>query len=584
MTGLIATLSGGAARAMDYVVGPGGMLALDQDLVLQKGDKFSAVGSAESRCAINGGTFGISAAEGWEGTFELQNCDVTGLGTVTKPAINVVGNGASTLLLSGNVFDLSGMISMRVGDTATIRVINNTIQETSVVAVVMGSFEQSQPAIHLDGSGNTNLKVFQGNRIFRSYAHFQSTQNWLVGGDKPGEGNVIIGQRAGISLEFCNGVRVVGNYIHIPQPLVGWNQVKALGASGDGIVVEHNVVRGGNWLLDIAAEIEIRYNLLGDSFDRPALLLESTDVREAVHHNIFIRNDPDVRPDISGVWVLHAAGKNKTEIYNNTFHGGGSCWKTTGGVVAVYPGAFLDSLRSNAFTQYPIQLGATTAAILGGGPERGESGYEPLDPPLPRLGYADYNLFYNPDAFRKDNYGLSVVGGQERVGPGFAANDQGMAIDQQVDPRFTDKIPIKFPYTDDALKGGSATVCHILQFYRQRFMPAAGSPLIDHGDPADGAGNDIGAVGAGAPNDKDLFASICAAGDIGTPDISAAAFTCPPVVKGLGPTPIMAPGFICVCDASGGPTPSGFAFAFLLVSGFLWIRRRRYGDGRRPLR
>ena len=41
--------------------------------------------------------------------------------------------------------------------------------------------------------------------------------------------------------------------------------------------------------------------------------------------------------------------------------------------------------------------------------------------------------------------------------------------------------------------------------YRTRYTPQAGSPLIDAGDPAGGAGNDIGAVGAGTANANDKF-------------------------------------------------------------------------------
>jgi len=39
----------------------------------------------------------------------------------------------------------------------------------------------------------------------------------------------------------------------------------------------------------------------------------------------------------------------------------------------------------------------------------------------------------------------------------------------------------------------------------RRYTPLAGSPLIDVGDPAGGAGNDIGAIGAGTPNAADGF-------------------------------------------------------------------------------
>ena len=44
----------------------------------------------------------------------------------------------------------------------------------------------------------------------------------------------------------------------------------------------------------------------------------------------------------------------------------------------------------------------------------------------------------------------------------------------------------------------------ILQIYKMRYTPKPGSPVIDAGDPAGGAGNDVGAIGAGMPNAADI--------------------------------------------------------------------------------
>ena len=53
------------------------------------------------------------------------------------------------------------------------------------------------------------------------------------------------------------------------------------------------------------------------------------------------------------------------------------------------------------------------------------------------------------------------------------------------------------------------TVSQILSIYRAMYTPAAGSPLIDAGDPSDDTGGvrntDIGAVGAGNAHPDDLF-------------------------------------------------------------------------------
>jgi hypothetical protein len=128
---------------------------------------------------------------------------------------------------------------------------------------------------------------------------------------------------------------------------------------------------------------------------------------------------------------------------------------------------------------------------------------EPLTDPAPvRLGYSDYNLFYSPSAKVKRNYALAVAGKTERKDAGFGLNDvpRGGARDAQVDPKFVGPVPQKFPFHDDDIKSGKVTVSAMLARFRAIYTPAAGSPLIDAGDPADGAGSFIGAVGPAGKN------------------------------------------------------------------------------------
>ncbi len=77
------------------------------------------------------------------------------------------------------------------------------------------------------------------------------------------------------------------------------------------------------------------------------------------------------------------------------------------------------------------------------------------------------------------------------------------ARNAQADPKFTGPAPKEFPFSDDDIRAGKVTVAQILARYRDAYTPAAGSPLIGAGDPADGDGSFIGAVGVekGAPND-----------------------------------------------------------------------------------
>jgi hypothetical protein len=65
------------------------------------------------------------------------------------------------------------------------------------------------------------------------------------------------------------------------------------------------------------------------------------------------------------------------------------------------------------------------------------------------------------------------------------------------------QVPARIP--EGQLWSRTYGVSKLLRYYRSLYQPDAGSPVIDAGDPADGAGNDIGAVGAGAANAADKF-------------------------------------------------------------------------------
>ena len=82
---------------------------------------------------------------------------------------------------------------------------------------------------------------------------------------------------------------------------------------------------------------------------------------------------------------------------------------------------------------------------------------------------------------------------------------RGGKIDEQADPRFKGPIPRAFPFSEDEIKSRKVGVSKILGLYRQAYTPAEGSPLIGAGDPADGVGTNIGAVGAAKPSDRDRF-------------------------------------------------------------------------------
>ena len=550
------------AAAATTTVGPGETLTLTQNLVLADGDVLDAEGTPENPCVIEGGGFSIDTAQSWQGQYIIRYCTLHSLGTEATHAISISAIGTGKVLLEGNTFDASAGVIVTAQDVVTVDVLRNTVLENSLAYVDPHSADNSIDAFLFQGYSNTVEKHFQGNRIFHARVKFEAVQNWLVGGYNPGEGNVHSGARTSYAARGAN-IKFVGNYIRVDHAGV-WNQLKPLELEVGPYLVEHNIFRDGNWLVDTSGEAEIRYNLMGDSHDRPWLILENADNPQKVHHNVFMRNDPTT-VDQDGVWVNRAQDDAKpSEIYNNTFYGGGNCWARTGAPLRVTTDSYLASLRSNAFVGFGN--GSMDAGIV-----RGQVG-EPTTPPPPRLGYADYNLFFNPRA-AADNYAIAVVGKQERVDPGFALNDApvGGAVDSQIDPGFAAaKIPVSFPFKEDDIKAGTVTVCQMLAFYRSVFAPGASSPLIGAGDPADGAGNNIGAITTG-PDDQ--FGLLCAGGDIGTPDLGPATYTCPalpPIDGGPG-----GHGFVCVCELGAPPTPASALASLLAVAWALLLRRRR---------
>src|SRR5262249_29628304 len=160
-------------------------------------------------------------------------------------------------------------------------------------------------------------------------------------------------------------------------------------------------------------------------------------------------------------------------IYNNTFDGGGKDLERPWHVPAIEVGSegFLHSLRSNVFYNHPTRFSSGTAIIRPGFSEK------KTDPGPARLGYADYNLFSNPDAAEKRNYALSVQGKSERMDAGFARHDvpTGVAKDAQAEPKFSGPVPKKFPFSDDDIRSGKVTMSQILAHYRAAYAPAEGS-------------------------------------------------------------------------------------------------------------
>jgi len=515
---LVASWSGSAAAA-DVIIPPG-TPSLSTGVLLSGSDSLTIVG-AGTPWSLDAGGFSIATAAGWVGTIRIADCDIVNLGTATTLAVDVHAGAGATFDVERTTFAVSGgFVIQATGDLT-----------------------------------------------------FKFSNNVLVG---PGAGLRIDAQTA-------TGIVVRGNYIHSTSPANGSLEGALLDAQGDGtMLVEHNVLRGGNGVVGTFSGGELRYNLLGDP-SGGAWVVIGSDAGARVHHNIFVRN-ASAAQKVTGVSVVAPATNPTSAVYNNTIDGAGACYGATSRAVAIDENAFLPSLRNNAIFGFPSDDGAANTALVGPGRNVGGELGMKGDPGPARLGYADFNLFYNPMARTTDNYGVSVANLTERHSAGFALNDPIAedAKDQQVDPRLAVPPPVVFPVVDDVVVGRQVTVCQILAFYRGLYTPASQSPLTDKGDPKDGVGTDIGAVGAGTPAAADLFGTLC-------PDTlgatQAVVTTCPqPAVDGGVPLSQQGRSIVCVCEAAptGGLAPilvPALALAFLVL-GIRPARARRRTAGR----
>jgi hypothetical protein len=274
-------------------------------------------------------------------------------------------------------------------------------------------------------------------------------------------------------------------------------------------LVEHNVLRKGHWVVR-GLSGEFRYNAVLDP--GASGWLQQPFEGTKIHHNLFLTyaapgQEQGLAPDEtlieSGLSLVNFRASG-IEIFNNTFDGGGTGRRFEGPALSVEQDSFVDSLRSNVFMRFPFDLPDGSQAAIRAPLGEGSSGAPA------RLGYADYNLFYAPDATPARNYALSVDGLVERVDAGFALNDAHPAgpVNEQVDPGFAEEPPLELPFDEADVLSGRLGVWQVLSLLRDLYTPGSGSPLVDAGDPADGSGADIGAIGAGAPNASDSFGGV----------------------------------------------------------------------------
>jgi hypothetical protein len=498
--------------AASVIIEAGQTYTLKEDLVLTGNDVLEIKGTSEQRCTLVGNNHRIRTGDKWTGSVRIGHCTLQKLGDRAKNTadgqrvgtefhafdLKVLGKGSVTF--ENCTFDECSSLHIQNEENSTTTFRNNTVLENSLVAI---DKDIGKSAHCFVARGNSKeRKLFQGNFIPRGKVVFQAP-NWLIGGDSDVDSNIMIGLRIGVIAEG-EGTIVRGNYFHLRMPINQqypyWSQISTF-TTAKGAIGEHNVIRDGEWIVRMV-EGEFRYNLIMDIIDHD--LMQNGSIGR-IHHNLFLAGDSDHRMgSMSACIAIVYAPKNPgegMEIFNNVFDGGN---KLDVPGIEVCPQGFVKSVRNNVFfnfahkEKYFKMPQAVIRPIWND-----DTGSEKA----PRLGYADYNLFYNPKAKSPRNYLLSVAGKVERKDAGFGLNDipKGGKIDEQIDPKFKGPIPKSFPFSNDDVKARKVTVSKILAFYRDAYSPAAGSPLIGAGDPADGEGANIGAIGSAKPSPSDRF-------------------------------------------------------------------------------
>jgi hypothetical protein len=500
------------ALAAPIVIEAGKTHMLKEDLVLDGDDVLEMRGTAEKPCTLAGNRHAIRSGPKWTGSLKITHTTIRDLGGLPKRAANglisgpgalaidlkVAGEGAVSI--ENSTLDACSAIHLHTDGASTARFRHNTVLENSVVAI---SKDVGNSGDCFTATGNSKAqKLFQGNFIPRGKVVIRAP-NWLIGGDNDADSNLFIGYRIGIVADG-EGTIVRGNYFHLRMPITKefpyWSQISVF-TTGKAVVGEHNIIRDGEWIVRFV-EGEFRYNLISDIVDHD-LMQNGSNGR--IHHNLFLAGTSDHRHgSMSACIAVIYPPKNPgdgIEIFNNVFDGGG---RLNVPAIEVSPKAFVKSVRNNVFYNFAHleKYFKRPQAMI-----RMSWNDEPAEEKPARLGYADYNLFYSPNAKARRNYLLSVAGKRERLDDGFGRNDlpRGGKIDEQADPMFAGPIPKSFPFSDEDVKARKVGVSKMLAHYREAYAPAKGSPLIGAGDPADGDGTNIGAIGAAKESKDDRF-------------------------------------------------------------------------------
>ena len=431
---------------------------------------------------VTGNGHTVTTAPGYAGKVTIHNSFVTGLAAFDNQiGIDVATTGAVDI--SGSTFEATAPLRIAVNGSAPISITKNEFRSTNYVTYVSADPTRS-PILDLSGT-TSGSKLMQGNNIGGGIVHITGMSGWQIGGLEDSQSNILVGPRCVIALEDSPNATIQGNYMHHDY-YGGFSQgfnLQAIGAS-DPALAEHNVIRDSSWPLQSFGG-EFRYNLMINSGHT---FIRSSQNQTRFHHNIFAHEQAP-NSEYDAVLFVYSNEQNLA-FDNNTVDAGGAVAQYDAPVIAAgSSGVSFASVRNNALTQFADTAGPSGSLIAAGASESSVS--------APRIANADYNAWFNPLATSTGHYMPGLVGG--------AAGSH----DVTGDPMFAGAVP-QAPFQVDEGLVWSRTygVSHVLAYFRALYTPLAGSPLIDAGDPADGAGVDIGAVGAGTADPADKFGKV----------------------------------------------------------------------------
>jgi hypothetical protein len=467
------------------------------------------------------------------GSLTIRDSLVTGLGSLTglaDPATSVMVDGITGTLtgnvdVHGSTFEATGALDLVINGSGTVAFRNNELRASNFIRFEPSDPDAS-PVLRFRGT-HAPRKRFQGNRVGSGRVVFEDTTNWLVGADvdeNPMDGNILMGPRCTIEAINADGTVIRGNYDrhnYRGEWSQGFNLV--LHGSGNDTLVEHNLVRGGSWPIQSTAG-ELRYNLVvgyGHEWIR------TLHTGSRIHHNVFVPEGGGGQSH--GIWAYlpyYLPSATGLQIYNNTMDGGAETGDFAGPFVELSNTLIqATSLRNNLFT-YARNYG-------NGSP--GEPLVRATDGSFL---YVDYNAFYSPDSDQTENYD-AVVPGHTEGDPGYAGHDvSGSGATGVVNGRlaahpFAGVRDDPYSVDEAAVWNRQLLISQVLAQFRERYKPAAGSPVIDRGDVADndslGRRTDIGAIDLSG-HDQDRFGRF---GPSGTPALTADDVA---VVEGTGGT------------------------------------------------